>query len=61
MTDKPTYEELEHTNFHTKSMVDERVISDRKYADKWVEKLATGLIVTILLTVLGAILALVVR
>jgi lipopolysaccharide/colanic/teichoic acid biosynthesis glycosyltransferase len=68
MPDKPTMEELEaelaekdHVIFHNKKMKEERDISNSMYAVKLVEKIVFGLVALILIAVVGAWIALVVR
>lgn len=54
-------EDLRHKVFHNEQMDKERAISDSRYAAKLVEKIVFGMITMILISVLGAIIALVVR
>lgn len=63
--EKPTYEELEHINFHNERMKEERECSDAKYADKkeftLVQRIVFSTVAIILVTVLGSFIALVVK
>jgi lipopolysaccharide/colanic/teichoic acid biosynthesis glycosyltransferase len=54
-------DDLEHQLYHKERMKDEREISDARYAVKLVEKIVFGMVTLILITVVGAIVALVVR
>jgi|PlaIllAssembly_1097288.scaffolds.fasta_scaffold318895_2 hypothetical protein len=61
MDEEHELEELRHKVYHTAQMEKERAISDSKYADKIVERIVFGMITLILIAVVGAIIALVVR
>ena len=53
--------DLNHQVFHNDQMAKERAISDKKYADKLVEKIVFGMVSFILLAVLSALVLLVVK
>lgn len=53
--------ELQHSVLHNDHVKEERAISDAKYADKLVEKIVFGLVSMILIGVVTAFIALVVR
>lgn len=57
----PTREELEHEVFHNRRMKEERAISDARYAERRVQTLVYGGTALMLIAVVTAIIATVVK